>query len=173
MTDEAAREFWDYSLAVYRRPGVSEALIRLQDAHGADANLMLWCCWFAVSGRGTPDAAALAAAAELVAPWRRRVIEPLRAVRRDMKVGIAGAPVEEAESLRGEILRLEIEAERIEQAMLAARAPAAATPGDDPAGAARRALRAYLDGLGAGDGAEIRSALAAILAGCVGCGASG
>ena len=168
MSGEAARELWDYSLAVYRRPGVSEALIRLQDAHGADVNLLLWCCWRAVSGRGAPDAAALAALVDLAAPWRLRVIEPLRALRRDMKGGIPGAPAADTEPLRGAIQRAEVEAERIEQAMLAARTPAAGVIEADPAVSARRGMRAYLDLLGAGDGPEIRSALAAILDGCVG-----
>ena len=46
--DEA---LWRFSLTFYARPGVSEALIALQDRAGFDVNLMLFALWLGVSGR--------------------------------------------------------------------------------------------------------------------------
>ncbi|HKS89918.1 MAG TPA: TIGR02444 family protein, partial [Stellaceae bacterium] len=60
---DAGEAFWRFSLALYARPGVAEALIALQDRAGRDVNLMLFALWFgAVRGRRL-DAARLAAAA--------------------------------------------------------------------------------------------------------------
>ena len=42
---------WRFSLAFYARPGVSEALIGLQDRAGLDVNLVLFALWLGVSGR--------------------------------------------------------------------------------------------------------------------------
>lgn len=166
MSPGAAEQLWAFSLALYRRPGVAPALLHLQDAHRADVNLMLWCCWRAVSGRGVADTAELAAVAELVAPWREQAIAPLRVLRRGLKEGVPHAPAAETEALRTAIQRAEIEAERIEQTILAARAPPAGSPPGDPAAEAERGLRLYLDLLGVDDGSEPRGALAAIVNNC-------
>ena len=40
-----ARRFWRFSLALYARPGVAEALIALQDRAGLDVNLILFGLW--------------------------------------------------------------------------------------------------------------------------------
>lgn len=164
----AARDFWAYSLAVYGRPGVSEAMIRLQDRYGADVNILLLCCWRAETGRPAPDTAGLRTLVESVAPWRKRVVEPLRALRRDMKGGIAGAPTAAAEALRGEVRRAELEAERLEQAMLAAQSPIPNGAAADSRASARRGLSTYLDLLGVARNESVESALSAILDGCVG-----
>ena len=44
--------FWDFSLAVYGRPGVAPACLALQQRHGADVNLLLFCAWFGAAHRG-------------------------------------------------------------------------------------------------------------------------
>src|SRR5215467_8805756 len=104
--DEAA--FWSFSLAFYGRPGVSERCLALQDEHGLDVNLVLLCCWLGWSGKGRLASADLAALDAAVAPWRSAVVERLRAVRRALKtIAAPGAP-----SLRGEVQRLELAAER-------------------------------------------------------------
>ena len=96
---------WDFAQRAYASPGFAPTAIRLQDAAGVDVCIILVVLWFAANGRrlGATDVAQLEAEA---APWRRDVIEPLRAARRAMK-GKAGA-----ETLREGVRSLEIEAER-------------------------------------------------------------
>ena len=55
--------FWAFSLDVYGRPGVAPACLALQDRHGLDVNLLLFCCWAASQGV-TLDQRTLAAAEE-------------------------------------------------------------------------------------------------------------
>ncbi len=100
------KPFWDFSLALYARPGIAPACLTLQDSHGQDVNLLLFCCWV-----GEPlTAAALAEADALVAPWRTQVVQPLRAVRRWLKT--------RDEPLRQAVAAQELAAEQRQQAML-------------------------------------------------------
>lgn len=110
--------FWAFSLAVYRKPGVAEACLRLQDGGGADVNLLLYCCWMAGVADAPLGRDAVAKAAARTEDWRAGVVVPLRAVRRRMKEGFAGVPAESAESLRSEVKRAELAAERLQQDML-------------------------------------------------------
>ena len=50
--DFPAHPFWDFSLALYRKPGVAAACLRLQDGPGLDVNLLLYACWTAANGAG-------------------------------------------------------------------------------------------------------------------------
>ena len=61
-TNDAGEAFWRFSLALYARPGVAEALIALQDRAGRDVNLMLFALWAGAVRRVALDAGALAAA---------------------------------------------------------------------------------------------------------------
>jgi uncharacterized protein (TIGR02444 family) len=76
-------EFWDWAIAVYERPGVAEVCLRLQDAHGQCVPLLLWAAW---SGE-TQTSVAADAAAE-ARSWLE-VIEPLRMLRRRLKVPVS------------------------------------------------------------------------------------
>lgn len=137
MLDWPANPFWDYSLALYRRPGVETACLDLQRRHGIDVNLVLLCCWLAE--RGTPlDDRLLARLSAAVDEWQSEVVRPLRAVRRRLKAMLeaaAGGPAvwsDLARSLRERILALEIDGERLEQLRLAevvAGEPPVAVPG--------------------------------------------
>ena len=137
MPDRTAREFWTFSLAVYDQPGVATACLALQERHGLDVNLLLFCCWAGVRG-----AALTAAQIKLLrragAAWSGEVVQPLRAVRRRLK----SERDDEAQDLRAKVLQLEIEAERLEQARLLAALPLpAGEPEPRKAGAN---LQAYL-----------------------------
>jgi uncharacterized protein (TIGR02444 family) len=119
--------FWDYAVELYRRPGVEAACLELQVRHGLDVNLVLLCCWLA--SRGVAGEAQtlrrIAAAAE---SWQAACVRPLRAVRRRLKADLAAPPPgsvparwpELTSGLRGRVLALEIEGERLEQLLLAA-----------------------------------------------------
>jgi len=122
-------EFWDFTLAVYGKQGVSPAVIALQDRHGLDVDILLFCCWTASTGRGALDAATVAKAREVADPWQAQVVNALRVIRRRIKDGFAGTPPGLPDGLRKDILGREIDAERIEQMMLEALAPAAGGAG--------------------------------------------
>jgi len=115
----AAAAFWRFSLAVYARPGVAPACLVLQDEHGRDVNLMLFCCWLGASGRGVLERAGLEAADRAVTGWRHEVVEPLRAARRAIKA----AGLSDSDSIYAKAKALELEAERLLQRQLADRAP--------------------------------------------------
>ncbi|GJD56859.1 TIGR02444 family protein [Methylobacterium dankookense] len=112
--------FWDFSLDLYRRPGIAPACLVLQDEAGADVNLVLYLLWCAATDRSL-DATAVRAADAGIAPWRGAVVEPLRAVRRALKA----EPLARlgSEAYRGRIKAVELEAERLVQEALFAGAP--------------------------------------------------
>lgn len=116
----AGSPFWRFSLALYGRRGVAPACLRCQDEAGADVNLVLFMLWQASLGLRL-DPAAVAALEARVAPWRSRVVEPLRAIRRHLKE----TPILPAgEAYRDRIKAVELEAERLLQEALFAAAPA-------------------------------------------------
>ena len=141
MNRTSADNFWDFSLEIYSLPGVSERLIALQDDYGADVNIVLFCCWCGQEGRLPLDATFFERADRNLGEWQREVIEVLRSLRREMKGGVRGILPEISEPLRGEIKRLELDAERVMQSVLASLAPPVVGPGG-PA-YARGALEAY------------------------------
>ena len=118
-------DFWNFSLGLYGRPGVAPACIALQDGFGLDVNLLLFCCWHGQANRrlGEEDLRRAIGAAEA---WQREVVQPLRAVRRRLKAGVAPISAAECEALRRKVNDLELEGARIAQAALEALpAPAA------------------------------------------------
>ena len=135
--------FWTFSLEVYGRPGVAPACLALQDRHGLDVNLLLFCCWAAAQGVRL-DQRAIVAAEAAVAGWRNQVLKPLRSLRRRLKREIAGFPDADVAALRDRVLAVELEGERLAQARLEALLPEAAGDGAETGLAlAVRALRLY------------------------------
>lgn len=137
--DWPADPFWDYSLELYRRPGVAAACLDLQRRHGVDVNLVLLCCWLASRGVAL-DRDLLAGIAAAVGGWQAEVIGPLRALRRRLTAKLAdpdpGSVVarwpELSSRLRERALDLEIDGEHLEQlhlAQLVAGLPARGQPG--------------------------------------------
>ena len=111
----AADAFWRFSLALYARPGVAEALIALQDRAGRNVNLLLLALWLGTRGK-TLDSAILAGAAAASAPLEAGIVVPLRRLRRQLK----GARDGDIEALRRRVAGLEIAAERAAQRRIAA-----------------------------------------------------
>ena len=109
--------FWNFSLQLFGKPGVGPACIALQDGLGLDVNLLLYCCWHGRENRALSEADVRRAigAAE---GWQRDVVQPLRAVRRRLKAGVAPVSAAECEALRRKVNDLELEGERIAQATL-------------------------------------------------------
>jgi uncharacterized protein (TIGR02444 family) len=106
-------EFWRFSLAAYGEAGVAEECLALQQAIGADINLLLFCAWTGARGiaLGGDDIEHVMAR---VAAWQDHVVRPLRSVRQNMK----GLKLEDSENFRARVKSIEIEAEQIEQAIL-------------------------------------------------------
>ncbi|WP_162140925.1 TIGR02444 family protein [Fodinicurvata sediminis] len=114
--DREGLSFWDFSLAFYERPSVAQACLELQDDHGQDVNLVLFC--FYVAGHGkTLQAAELEDLWQVISPWQEHVVRPLRQVRRWMKRPEVLQCVDCA-SLREAIKQQELEAERLQQSFL-------------------------------------------------------
>jgi uncharacterized protein (TIGR02444 family) len=140
----AGSPFWRFSLRFYRQPGVADACIGLQDECGVDVNLLMFLLWLATAGRriAPRDVEILCATA---GPWRDEVVAPLRALRRRLK-DEAPTLVERnlVELFRTRIKAVELEAERLQQEALFARAPRLATA-DEPSveAAARANVAAY------------------------------
>ena len=146
------RAFWRYSLALYGRREVARSCLRLQQRVGADVNVLLLCCWLAARGGGALNARALGRALARVAAWREDAILPLRRARRALKVLPTDAPEGLARGLRKRIAAAEIDAEQVEQIMLAGLvgvAPPSQAPPDAVAlRHAAASLTRYLGALG-------------------------
>jgi uncharacterized protein (TIGR02444 family) len=149
MTDSPAdATLWDFACAVYAAAGVSSACLALQQAVGADVNLLLFAAWIGAS-RGVVLAPEQGRrAVSCVAAWHDEIVRPLRAVRVRLKSVPSPAP-SAAESLRAQVKVMELASERIELNLLEAnasawlQAPASEitnTPGTDPAGANLRTI---------------------------------
>jgi uncharacterized protein (TIGR02444 family) len=113
--------FWAFSLAVYAADGVAEECLGLQERLDLDVNLLLFAAYMgAVEGlRLSPQDVGNANAA--VAEWHGEIVRPMRAARRALKAPSLDAddPLHAANaSLRLQVKRAELEAEKIEQAML-------------------------------------------------------
>jgi uncharacterized protein (TIGR02444 family) len=99
---------WEYSLATYREAGVAESCLALQDTFGVDVNLLLYAAWLAARNQCL-SADHLRALDERVSEWRARVVQPLRALRIDLR------DYPQAVALRESLKALELRAEREQQ----------------------------------------------------------
>ena len=106
--------FWRFSLAFYRKAGVADACIALQEQAGVDVNLLLFLLWHATLKR-VLSTAEVESLEQRVAPWRNVTVIPLRAVRRALKSPpeLVAAPA--TELFRTRIKAIELEAERLQQ----------------------------------------------------------
>ncbi|MFQ5984391.1 MAG: TIGR02444 family protein [Alphaproteobacteria bacterium] len=164
----APEGFWDFSLATYGREGVERVCLALQDRHGADVNLLLFCCWVGAMGHGALTTAELAGLAERVRAWREGLILPLRRLRRRLKDERWPAPGGMVEALRGKVKAVELEAEHVEQAMVEAaleRTPDPTRPSRARLADAAASLAAYLRVLDVSAGADEEEWLRALLKG--------
>lgn len=112
--ERAAEALWRFSLMLYGRPGMQDALIGLQDGGGHNVNLILFGLWLGLNGERL-GAADLARARAAIAKLDRGIVTPLRGLRR----GLKGDPDPDVRDLRRRVLALELAAERRIQARLA------------------------------------------------------
>jgi len=137
----AEGDFWSFSLAIYARPGVRPACLRLQDELGLDVNMVLFCLWAGSRGRRLEQdrLAAIAAEAKL---WQHHAVAPLRQLRRWLKAEAAQGDGKVAQ-LRRAIKEQELRAEAIEQTRLSRQLPDG-QGASDAAAAAQDNFKTYL-----------------------------
>lgn len=165
MAEFPEHAFWDFSLAVYGRPGVSEACMQLQERLVIDVNLLLFCLWAAADGRTAfshEEMRTIMASAE---EWHEGVVKPLRRARRRMKNGADGVALDLVLSVRKQLAMIEIETEHLEQLIIAAAAGigSPATANDRPKDVAQSNLTTYFQAIGARPDAEDDAAIGHIL----------
>ncbi|MEM1155271.1 MAG: TIGR02444 family protein [Pseudomonadota bacterium] len=100
--------FWEFSIQLYKQPGVAKACVAAQDQWGADVNLLLFIAWQSQQG-ACMQMEAIAALDESVRGWREQVVQPIRELRRKLKA------FSEAEASRALIQQAELAAERSQQ----------------------------------------------------------
>lgn len=133
--------FWRFSLDVYGRADAPETCLALQDQFGADVNLALFALWSGLTA-GVLTAPAAAAAAARSSAWAERAVRPIRALRRDLKRGVAEVgDALDVEAFRVEVKALELSAEKRQQFALAPLATGCRPP---PGAAAARSNWALL-----------------------------
>jgi uncharacterized protein (TIGR02444 family) len=110
--------FWDWAVAAYARPGVSDLCLTLQDDHGQSVPFLLWAAW-----AGAVPHARLAAGAALAQDWERRVVGPMRQVRRALKPAHPRIVDAAREGLREDVKACELRAERALMEVLAEGGP--------------------------------------------------
>ena len=109
--------FWDFSGELYAHDGVSAACLELQNDFGLDINLILFCYWHG-SAYGSIDAALLDRVIKFSSLWKQNAVQPLRSVRKWMKLNAALFASEQAEHyeiLRQEIKQQELAVEKYQQ----------------------------------------------------------
>lgn len=146
--DAAAERLWRFSLMLYSRPSVAEALIRLQNRGGHNVNLILFGLWLGLCENRRLDAVMLVRAKAAIARLDGEVVAPLRRLRQALK------GESDLRDLRRRVLALEIAAERRVQARLAGLAETAA-PADRREAAAAANLRLILGADDRSDEAEL------------------
>lgn len=106
--------FWQFSVAFYRTPGVSEACLELQDRCAVDVNVLLFLLWMAAERRRvTVDQ--VRGLIDKLKRWQTAVITPLRMLRRMLKIDAPLVEPAAAEFFRVRVKALELEAERLQQ----------------------------------------------------------
>lgn len=103
----AAAPLEAFALALYARPGIEAACLRLQDEAGIDVCELLWRCWLLQHGVVPGDSTEEALAE--VHGWQREVTAPLRRLRRALKGQAPGRPG--VEKLRATLKQAELQAE--------------------------------------------------------------
>lgn len=119
---KAADAFWAYAVALYARQDVAQACLYLQDHHGLNVNVLLFCVWTGDSGYGPLAIDALTPIITPCLAWHDAVVAPLRRLRRSLRddAPAPGVPDHDRRALHRRLLRDELAAERIAQGLLCA-----------------------------------------------------
>ena len=119
MTDSDLT-LWDFVVHIYSKPDVESACLYLQDRHGINVSLLLFCCWTGVY-YGAVSKEQLQQAREFSDSWSSQTTDILRQLRRDMKHNYKPHwPMPESgwQSFRSKVKGLELESERMQLSSL-------------------------------------------------------
>jgi len=140
-------EFWNFSLAVYQQPGVSQECIVLQDRLGLDVNLLLLSAYLGASRKVVLTADDIQSVIAASNDWHVEVVRNLRAARRALKAWEEGRDAnvqESARALRSVVKKAELESEHIEHSLLASWAETRKLTPADPEIAVPQNMRTLL-----------------------------
>lgn len=106
--------FWHFSLAVQEQEMAKQALLALQNKHGLNINLLLFCCWHAATNQGQLHKQEIKLLLNTIENWHESIVLKLRTIHERLK------PSNQiwANNARQEILAVEQMGEHIEQLML-------------------------------------------------------
>jgi uncharacterized protein (TIGR02444 family) len=113
--------FWQFSLRVYAQPEVAAECHDLQRVISINVNMLLFCSWIAVSRRVALGVADIRLLESEIHDWRILAVLPLREIRDTLKPA-SEMRHEAVQAFRKRILDSELQAEKIEQALLFERA---------------------------------------------------
>ncbi|NIB39567.1 TIGR02444 family protein [Pseudomaricurvus alkylphenolicus] len=82
-SNNSSSGLWQYSIRLYAAPGMESLCLRLQDGHGVNICLLLWCLWLDQSGR-TFDTKLLRQGQRRANRWHCGLVAPLRLWRRSL-----------------------------------------------------------------------------------------
>ncbi len=112
------QHFWNFTIKHYQIEDVRRIVLHFQDTYGADVNLLFLALWRARVDLPSMTKAQVSRIASQVEEWRTKAIEPLREIRTGLRDEIDHVPDPERTNLRAQVLKLEIESERIEQLII-------------------------------------------------------
>ncbi len=140
---------WPYVLRLYGVAEFGPAGIALQDEVGADVDILLYLCFLADRSRQATSDDVARMDGRLKA-WRDNVVKPVRALRRQLKDGIAPIPLAISDPIRNVVKNIELDAERIQLETLEREFPveSIAPATLDRHGCARANVMAYAAHLG-------------------------
>ena len=161
IMNPANDDLWEFSLTLYAEPGVAASCLSLQNQHGFDVNLVLFCLWYGFR-HGVLTEDLLKTALDTADRWRETVVQPLRSLRTRLKrdlVESAYASSPEISALREKIKTAELDAERIQQQELEKLIVMANKMSPVARGERERSARTNLDALAASRGAGADTAV--------------
>ncbi len=129
--EREAEALWEFAVRLYDMAGVKDACLAVQARYGLSISTLLGAVWTGANGYGRLGATQLETTIRRAIEWHREVIEPMRALRRRLRQHPPPGLESRTEALRHEVLRQELEAERIEQRLLLEDFPRGACPRAD------------------------------------------
>ena len=120
-TPELDTPFWAFSIAVYAGDGVAAECLGLQERLEVDVNLLLFAAYMGAVEGVRLSQRDVASASAAVAEWHTEIVRPMRTARQALKAPASNtddALQPAAASLRLTVKRAELDAEKIEQALL-------------------------------------------------------
>ncbi len=117
MHDDAS-DLWKFAVALYGDDDVKAACLRIQARYGLSISLLLGAIWIGVNGHGRLGATEWETTARRAMEWHRDVIEPIRALRRQLRLQPPAGVEAQTHELRHQLVEAELGAERIEMRLL-------------------------------------------------------